>query len=422
MTDRGNKKNKIKNIIKNILFVFLGVFILLVAFLSGASLAVENNVVKKVAEKNVIFLGRLSGKYSKVDSQIAQNIDFGLYWDVWDAMKELYVDKDQISDKQLFYGSLKGLVNSLEDPYSEFMDPQLTKEFEEDMSGSFEGIGAEIGIRDGILTVIAPLEGTPAQKAGLMSGDKILEINGESTKDMNIDQAVSKIRGPKGTEVVLNIFRTGLEDFKDINIIRDTIVIKSVSLEILDNNIFLIKINAFNDDTEYLFSDFAKQAFDNKAKGVILDLRNNPGGYLETSVNVLGEWINGEVALAERFTDGHEMEYIAKGNNYLKDIPTVVLINYGSASASEIVSGALQDYGKAKIIGEKSYGKGSVQMVKNIKDGSSLKIAIAKWLTPKGQDINKEGIKPDEEVKLSLEDFENDIDNQLNRALEILNQ
>jgi len=422
MTDKGNKKNKIKNIIKNILFVFLGVFILLVAFLSGASLAVENNVVKKVAEKNVIFLGRLSGKYSKVDNQIAQNIDFGLYWDVWDTMKELYVDKDQISDKQLFYGSLKGLVNSLEDPYSEFMDPQLTKEFEEDMSGSFEGIGAEIGIRDGILTVIAPLEGTPAQKAGLMSGDKILEINGESTKDMNIDQAVSKIRGPKGTEVVLNIFRTGLEDFKDINIIRDTIVIKSVSLEILDNNIFLIKINAFNDDTEYLFSDFAKQAFDNKAKGVILDLRNNPGGYLETSVNVLGEWINGEVALAERFTDGHEMEYIAKGNNYLKDIPTVVLINYGSASASEIVSGALQDYGKAKIIGEKSYGKGSVQMVKNIKDGSSLKITIAKWLTPKGQDINKEGIKPDEEVKLSLEDFENDIDNQLNRALEILNQ
>jgi len=239
---------------------------------------------------------------------------------------------------------------------------------------------------------------------------------------MNIDQAVSKIRGPKGTEVVLNIFRTGLEDFKDINIIRDTIVIKSVSLEILDNNIFLIKINSFNDDTEYLFSGFAKQAFDNRAKGVVLDLRNNPGGYLETSVNVLGEWINGEVALAERFTDGHEMEYIAKGNNYLKDIPTVVLINYGSASASEIVSGALQDYGKAKIIGEKSYGKGSVQMVKNIKDGSSLKITIAKWLTPKGQDINKEGIKPDEEVKLSLEDFENDIDNQLNRALEILNQ
>ncbi|MCK9438658.1 S41 family peptidase [Patescibacteria group bacterium] len=407
---------------KKILSYFLFVFLLFLVFLSGASLAVKNNVVKKVAEKNVVFLGQLSGKYSNVDNQIAQNIDFSLYWDVWDSVKEYHVDKGQVTDKQLFYGSLKGLVNSLDDPYSEFMNPELTKEFEEDMSGSFEGIGAEIGIRDGILTVIAPLEGTPAQKAGLMSGDKILEINGESTEDMSIDQAVNKIRGPKGTEVTLNVFRIGLEDFKDIKIIRDTIIVKSVSLEILENNIYLIKINAFNSDTEYLFLNFAKQAFEGKAKGVVIDLRNNPGGYLETSISVLGEWINGEVALIEKFTDGNEMEYIAEGNNYLKEIPSVVLINYGSASASEIVAGSLQDHSKAKIIGEKSYGKGSVQMVKNIKDGSSIKITIAKWITPKGQDINKEGITPDEIVELSLEDFEKNIDNQLNRALEILNQ
>lgn len=417
-----NKKNNRKKILKKILSYFLFVFLLFLVFLSGASLAVKNNVVKKVAEKNVVFLGQLSGKYSNVDNQIAQNIDFSLYWDVWDSVKEYHVDKGQVTDKQLFYGSLKGLVNSLDDPYSEFMNPELTKEFEEDMSGSFEGIGAEIGIRDGILTVIAPLEGTPAQKAGLMSGDKILEINGESTENMSIDQAVNKIRGPKGTEVTLNVFRIGLEDFKDIKIIRDTIIVKSVSLEILENNIYLIKINAFNSDTEYLFLNFAKQAFEGKAKGVVIDLRNNPGGYLETSISVLGEWINGEVALIEKFTDGNEMEYIAEGNNYLKEIPSVVLINYGSASASEIVAGSLQDHSKAKIIGEKSYGKGSVQMVKNIKDGSSIKITIAKWITPKGQDINKEGITPDEIVELSLEDFEKNIDNQLNRALEILNQ
>jgi carboxyl-terminal processing protease len=417
-----NKKNNKKKIFKKILYCFLFVFLLFLTFLSGASLAVKNNVIKKVAEKNVVFLGQLSGKYSTVDNQIAQNIDFDLYWDVWDSVKEYYVDKGQITDKQLFYGSLKGLVSSLDDPYSEFMNPELTKEFEEDMSGSFEGIGAEIGIRDGILTVIAPLEGTPAQKAGLMSGDKILEINGESTENMSIDQAVNKIRGPKGTTVTLNVFRIGLEDFKDIEITRDTIVIKSVSLEILENNIYLIKINAFNSDTEYLFLDFAKQAFENKAKGVIIDLRNNPGGYLETSVSVLGEWINGDIALIEKFTDGNEMKYIAEGNNYLKEIPSIVLINYGSASASEIVAGSLQDHGKATIIGEKSYGKGSVQMVKNIKDGSSIKITIAKWLTPKGQDINKEGITPDELVELSLEDFEQNIDSQLNRAIEILNQ
>lgn len=417
-----NKKNNKKKIFRKILHYFLFVFLLFLTFLGGASLAVKDNVVKKVAEKNVVFLGQLSGKYSKVDNQTAQNIDFDLYWDVWDSVKEYYVDKGQITDKQLFYGSLKGLVNSLDDPYSEFMNPELTKEFEEDMSGSFEGIGAEIGIRDGILTVIAPLEGTPAQKAGLMSGDKILEINDESTENMSIDQAVNKIRGLKGTGVTLNVFRIGLDDFKDIEIIRDTIIVKSVSLEVLENNIYLIKINAFNSDTEYLFLDFAKQAFENKAKGVVVDLRNNPGGYLETSISVLGEWINGEVALIEKFTDGNEMEYIAEGNNYLKEIPSVVLINYGSASASEIVAGSLQDHGKAKIIGEKSYGKGSVQMVKNIKDGSSIKITIAKWITPKGQDINKEGITPDEIVELSLDDFEKDIDNQLNRALEILNQ
>ena len=417
-----NKKNNKKKILKKILYSFLFIFLLFLAFLSGVSLAVKDNVIKKVAEENVVFLGQLSGKYSKADNQIAQNIDFNLYWDVWDSIKEYYVDKGQITDKQLFYGSLKGLVNSLEDPYSEFMNPQITKEFEDDMSGSFEGIGAEIGIRDGILTVVAPLEGTPAQKAGLMSGDKILEINGESTKNMSIDEAVSKIRGPKGTEVVLNIFRVGLDDFKDIKIIRGTIVIKSVSLQILENNIYLIKINAFNSDTEYLFLDFAKQAFENKASGVIVDLRNNPGGYLETSVSVLGEWISGDVALIEKFTDGVEMEYVAKGNNYLKEMPSVVLINYGSASASEIVAGALQDYNKAKIVGEKSYGKGSVQMVKNIKDGSSVKITIAKWMTPLGHDINEEGINPDELVELSLEDFEKNIDTQLNKALEILNQ
>lgn len=420
--EKNNKKNKIKLIIKRILIVFLSLFLLFLSFLSGAIFSIKNETVKEVAEKNSVFLGRLSGKYDKIDNKLVQNIDFDLYWDVWDNMKQFHVDKNEITDKQLFYGSLKGLVNSLGDPYSEFMDPQLTKEFEEDMSGSFEGIGAEVGIRDGILTVIAPLDGTPAQRAGLMSGDKILEINGENTKDMNIDQAVGKIRGQKGTEVTLNIFRVGLEDFKDITIVRDTIIIKSVSLEVLEDNIYLIKINAFNSDTEYLFSQFAKQAQENKAKGVILDLRNNPGGYLESSVAVLGEWINGEIALIEKFSDDEEMEYIAKGYNYLKEIPSVVLINYGSASASEIVAGALQDYAKAKIIGEKSYGKGSVQMVKNIKDGSSVKITIAKWLTPKKQDINKEGIKPDEEIKLSLEDFEKDKDPQLDRALEILNK
>lgn len=413
-------KIKLKKFFKRLGIFLFNVFVLLFVFLLGAYLAVENNVVKKVAEKEVVFLGKLSGKYKEYDGRLAQNIDFNLYWDTWDTIKESYVGGGDLTDKQMFYGSLKGLIDSIDDPYSEFMDPQTSKEFEEDMSGSFEGIGAEIGIKDGTLTVIAPLDGTPACNAGLMSGDKILEINSESTEKMSIDQAVSKIRGPKGTEVILKIFRIGLDDFKDIIITRDTIIVESVSLEVLDDNIFLVKINAFNSDTDALFSRFAKQAFNEKARGFILDLRNNPGGYLESSVLVLGEWVNERRALIERFSDEHEIEYVAKGSDFLADIPTVVLINYGSASASEIVAGALQDYGKAVIVGENSYGKGSVQMIKGMDDGSSVKITIAKWLTPLGQDINKEGITPDEEVELSFEDFEKEIDPQLEKALNLL--
>lgn len=417
MTD---KTKKAKKVTRRIFSFLLDVAILLIVFFVGAGLAIQNDVVRRVAEENVVLLGRLSGKYSKNNNHLVQNIDFSLYWDTWDVIKDLHVDQAELSDKQLFYGSLEGLLRSLDDPYSEFMNPQMTREFEEDMSGSFEGIGAEVGIRGGLLTIIAPLEGTPAQRAGLMAGDKVLEINEESTENLTIDQAVSRIKGPKGTEVVLTIFRPGLDDFKEISIIRDTIIVNSVSLDVLDDDVFVIKINAFNDDTADLFSGFAKRVYEEKPSGVIVDLRNNPGGYLDTAVSVLGEWINGEVALIEKFSNDQEMEYIARGKNYLQDIPTVILINYGSASASEIVAGALQDYQRAKIIGENSYGKGSVQVVKNLKDGSSVKLTAAKWLTPKGQDISQQGITPDEEVELTYDDFEDDVDPQMDRALEIL--
>jgi len=383
----------------------------------GAYLATKNNIVSRVAEKEVLYLGKIIGKYEKQDDKWVQNADFDLYWEVWDLLKKDYVNKDDLADKQLFYGSLEGLVSSLDDPYSEFMDPQENKQFEEDMSGTFEGIGAEIGIRDDLLTVISPIEGTPAQKVGIMAGDKILEINGESTQNMDINEAVSKIKGPKGTEVVLSIFRNGFDDIKEFTIIRDVISIKSVSYEKLDNNLFLIKINSFNGDTNYLFSQAIKEILTQDPDGIIVDLRNNPGGYLEVAVMMLGEWINGEVAVLEQFANGKTTEYLADGLNRLKNYSTVIIINEGSASASEILAGALRDYKKATIIGEQSYGKGSVQMVKNLNDGSAIKITVAKWLTPMGQNINEEGIKPDQEVELTYEDFENDRDPQLEAAI-----
>jgi carboxyl-terminal processing protease len=414
------KKKEDKNLFKSFLKFVLNIFILLIVFSLGAYMAVENDIVKKSAEKEVVFVGKLLGKYQEVDNKLVQNVDFSLYWDTWNEIKDSYIGNDEISDKQLFYGSLKGLVESTGDPYSTFMDPTKTKEFEENMSGSFEGIGAEIGIRDGILTVISPLSGTPADRAGLNPGDKILEINGETTENLDINEAVSRIRGEKGTEVKLSVYTPEANDVRDVNIVRDTIIIESVKMEILEDDIFLIEISAFNSDTRSLFSEFSRQAFENEAKGVIIDLRNNPGGYLDSSVAILGEWINGKKALLEIFNDGREIEYTAKGSNYLENIPTIVLINYGSASASEIVSGALQDYDKATIIGTKSYGKGSVQVVKNMKDGSSIKITVAKWLTPLGQNISEEGIEPDEEITFTEDDYINDVDPQLNRALELL--
>ncbi len=413
-------KIKRKKIIIEIVKIFWVLIMCFIIFSSGAYLAVNSNVVRKMAEKEVLYLGKLTGKYNKNNNKWSQNVDFSLYWEVWDILEKNYVNKGDISEKKLFYGSLKGLISSVGDPYSEFMDPLESKEFDEDMSGSFEGIGAEIGIRDSLLTIISPLDNSPAHRAGIMAGDKILEINGESTKNMNINEAVNKIRGPKGTEVVLTVYRDGLDDFLEIKIIRDTIVIKSVEFKKINNEIFLIKLTSFNGDTNYLFSQAVKEVLELGAEKIILDLRNNPGGFLDVSAMILGEWIDGEVAVVEKFSDGRLVNHLAKGQNRLKNIKTLVLINGGSASASEIVAGALRDYDKAIILGEKSYGKGSVQIVKSLRDGSAVKVTVAEWLTPKGQNINEEGIIPDIEVELNYEDYVKKLDPQMDRALEVL--
>ncbi len=409
---------KTKNFLKYILKVLVILIIASIIFLSGIYLASNNKTFSQISQKESLYLGVLTGKYKKVDGEWTRNIDFDYYWEVWDILKNTYVDKDKISDKELFYGSLRGLVSSLDDPYSEFMNPVENEEFNNDMSGTFDGIGAELGIRDNILTVISPIDGTPAQKAGIMAGDKILEINGESTQNMNINEAVGKIKGEKGTEVVLSIFRDGFEDIKKIPIVRDTIIIKSVKYEKLNNDLFLISIDSFNNDTKKILIEAIAKINEIKPKGVIIDLRNNPGGYLDTAVEVLGEWINGKTAVIEKFGDGKTTEYKAMGNNGLENYKTVILINGGSASASEIVAGALHDYNKATIIGEQSYGKGSVQMVEDLSDGSAVRITVAEWITPYGQSINKTGIKPDIEVELTYDDYLNNRDPQLDKAKE----
>jgi len=382
----------------------------------------KNEIISELAKDEVVYLGKLTGKYSQADGVLTQDIDFSLFWDVWDALKKDYVDQADINEKEMFYGALRGLVASVDDPYTVFMDPLLSKEFEDDLAGTFEGIGAEIGIRDQILTIIAPLDGMPAQIAGLKAGDKVFAIDDESTMGISIDAAVRKIRGAEGTDVTLTISREGMDEVENITITRGVIVVKSVNTELRDDDILVVKITNFNGDTSNLFNDAVREILSKDPKGVILDLRNNPGGFLDTSIEVSSEWIEEGVVVIEQFSDDRQNEYLSRGRARLKDYLTVVLVNEGSASASEIVAGALRDHEEATIVGMQTYGKGSVQSLQEFSDGSSAKITVAKWMTPNGSSINKEGVTPDVVVDLTIEDFEADLDPQMDKAVEILNK
>lgn len=352
---------------------------------------------------------------------LKKDVKFDLYWDTWNLIKNRFYDKE-IPDTKLFYGSLQGLVASLGDPYSVFMTPTDATQFGEDLKGNFEGIGAEIAVKNNQLLIISPLDDSPAMKAGLKPRDWIIKVNGTSTEGMTATQAVTLIRGPKGTEVVLNIYREGFSEPKDIKIIRDQINVKSLTWEYKNyNQIAWIKVRQFNDDTMPLF-DKAINEISSKpeVKGIVLDLRSNPGGYLEVAIEMAGEWDGDKVVVSEKNRDGLETFHRAFKAARLNKYKTVVLVNDGSASASEIVAGALKDWGKATLVGLKTFGKGSVQELDDLSDGSQVKLTIAKWFTPSGQSIDEAGIEPDIKIELTDEDYNSDRDPQLDKALEIL--
>jgi carboxyl-terminal processing protease len=355
-----------------------------------------------------------------------KDVDWGLLWDTISQIEEKYVNRPP--DKlKLLYGAVSGAVASLDDPYSVFLPPKEAQEFQNELKGNFEGIGAEIGIKNQQLTVVTPLEDSPAIKAGLKPGDFIYKINGEETANLTIEEAVSKIRGPAGTEVVLTIFRKSETKPREIKIVRAKIEVKSLSSEIRDGisgkKIGILKLRRFDQDTQGQIEKAISEFLLKDVKGVILDVRNNPGGYLDAAADVASNWLpEGQVVVIQRYGSETEEVYKAKGNNRLGGIPTVVLINGGSASASEIVAGALHDHEVAKLVGEKSFGKGSVQELVDLRGQAQLKLTIAKWLTPNGHDLNKEGLEPDVKVELTDDDFQNNRDPQLDKALEILGQ
>ncbi len=351
-----------------------------------------------------------------------EEINFSLFWESYQKLKEKFVDNDKINTQGILYGAISGMVKSLDDPYTVFFPPKDTKRFVEDVQGVFEGVGMEIGIRKNQLQVIAPLEGTPAQKAGLLAGDKILKVDDSLTADITIDEAVNLIRGPRGTDVVLTIYREDWQESKEITITRGVIEIPSLKWELLENNsIAYIKLYQFSQQAAYDFRDLILKILDTSAKKIIIDLRNNPGGYLEIAQNIAGWFLEkGELVVTEEFSDGAKLEYRTEGNPVFLDYKVVVLINEGSASGSEILAGALRDNRNIPLIGEKSFGKGSVQELVNLTGGSSLKVTVAKWLTPKGHLITEVGLEPDIEVEMTSEDYEEDRDPQLNKAIEVL--
>lgn len=408
---------KNKKLLRKYLLFFAVVFLLAGSFFIGYGKGKKDADVlsKKVPLNEAIVENKLPTEDKK--------IDFSLFWRVWDLLKEKHINKDAFEANTLVYGAISGMLKATGDPYTSFFNPSASQVFAQDIEGSFEGIGAELGIKDDILTIIAPLEGSPAEIAGLRAGDKILKVDEKIVADLTIDEAVDLIRGPKETAVKLVILHTGEQETREISIVRDTIEIKSVELEFKDNGIVHLKITKFSENTDKEFNDVVSTIISRETRGIILDLRNNPGGLLDKSVFVASRMIPKEkIVVTEENSIGKKEDFFTLGGDKLSSIPTVVLINEGSASAAEILAGALRDNQGTTLIGKKSFGKGSVQQLIDLPGGSSVKITVAKWLTPNGNYIMETGIDPDIEVEMTLDDYEKDRDPQLEKALEIIKE
>ncbi len=349
-----------------------------------------------------------------------RDTDFSLVMEAYQLLKNEFVEPNGIDDKILIHGAVAGMVQSLRDPYTTFFNSEDTKRFLEDSEGKFEGVGMEVGLRNDQFQVISPLKGTPADRAGLLPGDRILEVDGVETNKISVDEAVNLIRGPKGTKVKLTVLREGWDDPREIHITRDVIELPSLEWDLIDGEIAHIGFHHFSRNADVEFKKIALDIMGSPTKGIILDMRGNPGGYLDVSKQI-GGWFmeKGEIFVIEDSTKGKREELIS-GTGRLSEYPIVVLINGGSASASEILAGALRDNRDVILIGQTSFGKGSIQSLERLSDGSSIKVTVARWLTPKGETISEKGLTPDIEVEMTPEDHEKGRDPQLDKAIEVI--
>lgn len=354
-----------------------------------------------------------------------QDIDFKLFWDVWELVSREYVDKKAVDPQKMYYGAIQGMVQALGDPYTVFLPPESQKATREELGGSFEGVGIQLGFnKEKRLVVIAPLKGTPAEKAGVQAGDLIAKIADKDTTGISLPEAVNLIRGPKGTKIELEIYHEGDDKTKTVSLERDTIIVKSVEFSSKTTpggkKVGYIKLSRFGERTDGEWGGAITDTLSQGSEAVILDLRNNPGGFLDGAVDVASEFIDsGDVVLQEN-ARGEKKGFKVNRAGKLVKLPIVVLINKGSASASEIVAGAIQDYKRGKLVGEQSFGKGTIQESQDLPGGTGIHITTAKWLTPQGRWIHDTGLTPDIVVELDTADASTD--EQLIKALESLDR
>lgn len=357
-----------------------------------------------------------SGSGQTVQEDPEQEVDLSLLWSVWRLLQKQYIEPAKLETKTMVFGAVSGLVASIGDPYTLFMTPQDTKVFENALSGTLEGIGAQLDLKNGHVLVVAPLKGSPAEKAGLQSKDDILSVNGTSVEGLSLENVVALIRGPKGTSVTLEVLRGSSLQPLTLTMLREAIHIPSVESSVVKTatgSIGLVALNQFGDDSVAELRKALKALPVKELKGLVLDLRFNGGGYLDGAVDLVSMFQPSGTVVTVAKRNGDPDVHIVSGSPLLPDIPLVVLINGGSASASEITAGALQDSKRATIIGTQSFGKGTVQELIELPGGSSLRVTTAHWLTPSGHDLGKKGVTPDFIVDRTLEQYQSGYDPQL---------
>lgn len=399
MQENRKKSNRIQ--VKKIIYFFVLLFVALSIFGSGYL----------IGEKKIVFPDDLAN----VNQGKPTDVNFALFWEAWNKMKEKSVQ--DVDSTKMVDGAISGMLASTGDPYTVYFTKKENERFREDIGGEFSGIGVEITAKDNLPTVVAPLPDCPAEKAGVKAGDIITEVDGAKTSEIGFEETINRIRGQEGSDVKLTIAREALDGPLEITIKRAKITVKSVEWEKkteAGKKIYYIKIRQFGDDSEALFSQAANEIVAEKPDGIVIDLRNDPGGYLDTAVNIASYFIKDGVIVSEKGKNNNNKDYLSTHNGKLKDYPVAVLVNQGSASASEILAGALSDRKGSKLIGEKTFGKGSVQELIDLSDGSAVKITVAKWFTPNGNQINGKGLEPGISV---VNDEKTPEDEQLDRAL-----